>query len=138
MNKPLVSVVIPACNEEHFITKCLESLKAQTYKGPVEIIVVDNNSTDKTSELARAAGATVLFERTPGVCPARDTGTQAAKGDIVVSTDADTTFPSDWLERIVTAFEQNPKAVGVAGSFIFDNPPWWAKPSVTKKNVWDD
>ena len=125
MTPKLVSIVVPAFNEEKLIAKCLRSLKAQDYKGPVEIIVVDNNSTDNTAKIAREEGMTVVFEPTPGVCFAREAGTQAARGDIVIQTDADTTFPTDWLSQIMTAFSKNPDAVAVAGSFEFENAPWW-------------
>ena len=125
MEPKLISVVIPACNEQKDIVACLRSLKNQTYKGPLEIIVVDNRSTDDTAILAKQEGATVVFEPNAGVCFARQKGTELAKGDIIVSTDGDTTFLPDWLENIKKAFSENPDVVGIGGPFILDNPPWW-------------
>ncbi len=122
---PKVSIVIPARNEEKFIAECLKTLKAQTYKGPIEIIVVDNNSSDATQHLAKEAGVIVAFEPRPGVVFARETGTRLAKGEYIIQTDADSTFPANWLEQIMNEFEKNPKAVAVAGSFVFDDGPWW-------------
>jgi len=127
MNPTKISIIIPALNEEKNITKCLQSLKAQDYKGEKEIIVVDNNSKDRTGELARAEGVTVLFEATRGVIPARETGTRAATGDIIIQTDADTTFPTNWLSNIMKGFSAKENVVAVIGSFRFDGGPWWGK-----------
>ena len=129
MNSEKVSIIIPAFNEEGNITKCLRSLKLQDYTGETEIIVVDNNSRDKTGDLARAEEVTVLFEETPGVIPAREKGARSATGTILIQTDADTTFPSTWLSSIMKGFESDKeKVVAVIGSFVFDGGPWWAKP----------
>ena len=127
MNQELVSIVIPAYNEAPLIGKCLESLKNQTYTGPKEIIICDNNSTDNTGAIARAAGVTVVFEANAGVIPARETGTKAATGTIIIQTDADTTFPPTWLEQIMNAFASDDKVIAVSGSFKFDGGPWWGK-----------
>src|ERR1700740_3471780 len=111
---PRFSVVIPAYNEAEFLGSCLDSLRAQDFRDPYEIIVVDNNSTDATADAARSRGVTVVHEPKPGVCSARQRGTAAARGEIVVSTDADTTFGSDWLSRIDRAFRDDPARVAVA------------------------
>jgi glycosyltransferase involved in cell wall biosynthesis len=127
MNKKLVSIVIPAYNEQEGIVECIQSIKNQSYKGPKEIIIVDNNSIDNTNTLAKGEGVTVIVEKLPGVCAARQAGTLLAKGEIIVSTDADTTFPTDWLENIMNAFEKNPDIVAVGGPFILKNAPWWGE-----------
>ncbi|HEY2506266.1 MAG TPA: glycosyltransferase family A protein [Streptosporangiaceae bacterium] len=124
---PRFSVVIPAYNEAEFLSSCLESLRAQDFRDPYEIIVVDNNSTDATAAVARSRGVTVVHEPKPGVCSARQCGTMAARGEIVVSTDADTTFASDWLSRIDRAFRDDPGRVAVAGPCRFADPPWWGR-----------
>ena len=126
-HKESISVVIPAYNEEKLIRECLQSLKKQSYAGPIEIIVVDNNSSDGTARIAREEGATVVFEPMPGVCAARQAGTLAAHGSIVVSTDADTTFPTNWLERISDTFSTDPDIVAVGGSFALVDAPWWGR-----------
>lgn len=128
MSQEVISIVIPALNEGKNITKCLRSLKNQDYTGEVEIIVVDNNSSDNTGDLARAEGVTVLFEGNKGVIPARETGARVAKGEIIIQTDADTTFPPNWLSNTMRAFSQEPEAVAVIGSFRFEGGPWWGKP----------
>jgi glycosyltransferase involved in cell wall biosynthesis len=121
------SVVIPAYNEEEFLGSCLESLLMQDFQGPYEIIVVDNNSTDGTADLARSLGVTVVHEPKAGVCSARQRGTVAARGEIVVSTDADTVFSSGWLSRIDRVFREDPARVAVAGPCRFVDPPWWGR-----------
>jgi glycosyltransferase involved in cell wall biosynthesis len=103
---PFVSVVIPALNEEKFLPKALESLRKQDYKN-FEIIVVDNNSTDKTAEIAKSFGAKVVFEKNKGVGFARQTGFLAAQGEIIATTDADTILPKNWLSEIVKRFQED-------------------------------
>lgn len=125
MNQKLISIVIPAYNEQENIVACIQSIKNQSYKGLKEIIVVDNNSTDDTNFLAKKEGVIVISELIPGVCAARQAGTEIAKGDIIVSSDADTVFPVDWLEKIMNVFLENPDVVAVGGPFVLKNPPWW-------------
>ncbi len=122
---PLISVVIPCYNEELFIGDCLDSLKAQNFHGDFEIIVVDNNSSDHTAEIAKSCGVKVVSESRKGVCAARQAGTEAAQGNIIVSTDADTIFASDWLSKINKEFLKNPEVVMVSGPCKFINAPWW-------------
>lgn len=124
---PRFSVVVPAHNEARFIGSCLESLLTQDFPGDVEIIVVDNNSTDGTAEVAATYGVTVTAETMPGVCPARQRGTSLAAGEIVVSTDADTVYDPDWLSRIDRSFREDPSLVAVAGPCRFVDAPWWGK-----------
>jgi glycosyltransferase involved in cell wall biosynthesis len=125
--RPRFSIVIPAYNEANFIGNCLDSLLRQDFGSTFEIIVVDNNSTDRTAELARSRGVTVVHEPRAGVCSARQRGTELARGEIVVSTDADTVFSPGWLRRIDAAFREEPSRVAVAGPCRFVDPPWWAR-----------
>lgn len=125
--RPCFSVVIPALNEERYLADCLRSLAEQDFDGEVEIIVVNNNSTDRTAAIARSFGAIVVHEPQPGVCWARQRGTVLARGEIVVSTDADTTFDPGWLTRIDRAMRQHPACVAVAGPCSFTGgAPFWA------------
>lgn len=111
---PLVSVVIPARNEGREIELCLRSLEGQSFQD-FEVIVVDNGSTDETEAIARRYGCRVIHEARPGVSFARQRGFEEARGELVVSTDADTTLPPGWLELIVRSFEESPDQVGVYG-----------------------
>lgn len=121
------TVVVPAFNEAAYIGRTLDSLARQDFTGGVEVIVVDNNSTDGTAEIARSYGALVLIERRPGVCWARQLGTAAASGELVLSTDADTVHPTDWLSRIDAQFRANEGCVAVAGPCRFAAAPMWAR-----------
>jgi len=124
-DRPHFSIVIPAYNEEFYLKDCLLSLARQDFPGSVEIIVVDNNSTDRTAALARAAGATVVFEPIPGVCQARQRGTDTAVGEIIVSADADCIYPPDWLSKIASWFGRNPRSIAVGGPCYFHDGPRW-------------
>jgi glycosyltransferase involved in cell wall biosynthesis len=125
--EPRFSVVVPAYNESAFLAACLESLAAQDFVGAYEVIVVDNNSSDQTAEIARQHGATVVTEPHAGVCWARQAGTLAARGEIVVSTDADTTFHPGWLSRIEQTLRASPDCVAVTGPCRFLDAPWWGR-----------
>ncbi|MCX6789642.1 MAG: glycosyltransferase family A protein [Candidatus Gribaldobacteria bacterium] len=114
-----ISVVVPAYNEESYLRACLASLKKQNFNGDYEIIVVDNNSADKTAQIARDLGCKVVFEPQQGVCFARQRGVVEALGEIIVSTDADCVFPEDWLANIVQAFLENKNSVAVIGPYDY-------------------
>lgn len=120
MDKPRISVVIPAYNEERYLPHCLASLQKQTHP-PLEVIVVDNNSTDKTAEIAKSLGAKVVFEKKQGIAHARDAGFKAVKGEIIARTDADSQVPPDWLEKIIEFFEKSPQAVALTGVTTFND-----------------
>jgi glycosyltransferase involved in cell wall biosynthesis len=98
-----LSVVIPAYNEGSYLDASLTSLRQQDFSGSYEVIVLDNNSRDDTAAIASAHGARV-HEPRRGMCVARERGTRAARGEIVVSTDADTVHPADWLTRLDAQF----------------------------------
>src|SRR5579884_2052793 len=120
------SIVIPCFNEETYIGNTLRSLLDQDYKDDFEIIVVDNNSTDNTAQEAAKYKVRVVKEETVGVCSARQKGAEEAKGEIIVSADADSTYSPDWLNKIDATFKSNPKIIGVTGPFRYDGGPVWA------------
>jgi glycosyltransferase involved in cell wall biosynthesis len=124
--RPRFSVVVPAFNEGGYLAAALTSLHQQQVAGGVEVIVVDNASTDDTAAVAARHGARVVREPQPGVCAARQRGSVEAAGEIVVSTDADTIHPPDWLARLDAQFRSHPAAVAVAGPCRYQDPPWWA------------
>ncbi|HVC35882.1 MAG TPA: glycosyltransferase family 2 protein [Candidatus Dormibacteraeota bacterium] len=126
-SQPRFSIVIPCYNEALYIGNALRSLKSQKFSGRFEIIVVDNNSTDQTAKIALKNGARVISEIHPGTCWARQAGAKAAKGEIIISTDADTVFRSNWLQKIDDSFKKNPRAVAVSGPCAYFDGPWWGK-----------
>jgi 4,4'-diaponeurosporenoate glycosyltransferase len=111
-----VSVIIPARNEEHNLPTLLPSLASQAVK-PREILVVDDGSTDRTAEVARQLGATVIAsqplpEGWRGKTWACEQGAQAATGELLLFLDADTWFEADGLGRILSGYPGGAYSVG--------------------------
>ncbi len=131
MEQPLdpmrFSIVVPAYNEAAYLGRALDSLLHQDFNGRYEVIVVDNNSTDGTAAVAAQYGVTVVKEPQQGVCAARQRGVDCATGEIIISTDADTTQPRDWLRTIDARFAESETVVAVAGPCRYQDPSWWAK-----------
>jgi glycosyltransferase involved in cell wall biosynthesis len=108
LTSPDYSIVVPAYNEEVLLPATLERLRAAmaalSFRG--EVVVCDNNSTDATGEIARAAGARVVFEPVNQISRARNAGAWAARGRFLVFVDADTHVTSgllgDALERLAS------------------------------------
>lgn len=121
------SIVVPPYDEELLLGACLDSLLAQDADVTAEIIVVDNASLDTTAAIARGRGVIVLSEPTRGVCAARQTGTDAARGQYIVSVDADTTYEPGFLSRIDDSFCERPELVAVAGRPHWVAAPWWGR-----------
>jgi len=121
------SVVVPCYNEESYVADAIRALQRQQFDGEYEIVVVDNNSTDATAEIARGLGVRVVTETEPGVCNARQAGTAASRGEIVVSTDADTTHAPDWLAKIDRGFRAGDDVVAVVGPCRYKDGPYWGR-----------
>ncbi len=99
--KPLtLSIVIPAYNEEHHLKNCLNSIAGQTVQ-PDEVIVVDNNSTDKTKEIAQSYPFVKLISvNRQGIVYARNTGFETSNSNLIGRIDADTILPNDWIAKV--------------------------------------
>ena len=118
LTRPFISVVIPAHNEEDSISRCLRSLGNLNYPSErYEVIVVNNNSTDKTREVVSQDFPMVrlIDEPRQGVVFARIRGAAEARGEIVAYTDADCTVPAGWLTRIAAAYA-DPTVVAAGGT----------------------
>jgi len=105
-----VSIVIPALNEEEGIGKTLDMINRDYFKKKgwdLEIIVVDGNSTDKTREVAKKKGAKVIIEPRKGYGRAYKTGLKEAEGEIVVTGDADATYPFDKIHEYIEYLLKN-------------------------------
>ena len=121
--KLLVSVVVPAYNEEKLLARCLLSLTNQTFpRQDYEVIVVNNASTDKTVQIAEKYADQVIDESQKGLMFARQAGFQAAKGKYILRTDADAFVPFNWIEQVVGTFQKYPHAVAVSGFYYWDEP----------------
>ncbi|MEA3212652.1 MAG: hypothetical protein QOE70_5709 [Chthoniobacter sp.] len=108
MNEPDVSILIPAYNEEVLIGNAVKSVHQSFASLPgrsYEIIVCDNNSTDRTTELASANGAKVVFERHNQIARARNAAARAAHGRWFIFLDADTLLNPKLLSRVLESLE---------------------------------
>lgn len=110
----MISVIIPSYNSESTISKCLDALKNQEYKGDYEIILVDS-SIDRTPEIVNSKYPDIQFihldkKTDPGT--ARNMGLERSKGDLIAFIDSDCVAAPDWLNRIVTAHNSEYKVVG--------------------------
>lgn len=129
-----MSVVVPAYNEQNYIVPCLEALLRQADEF-VEIIVVDNNSTDATAELVRAIAdenpvVRLVAESRQGLSFARNKGFEEAKGDIFGRIDADTRVRDGWAQAIKNCLAQpeNANVGAVTGlNNSYDSPFRWIK-----------
>jgi glycosyltransferase involved in cell wall biosynthesis len=111
---PLVSVIIPSKNEEHIIKSCIDSIKSIEYdQSKIEIIVVDNGSTDKTVFVAKSNGAIVLSNPDISIAGLRNLGIKKSNGTILAFLDADMVVSRSWLTEAVSLLEDpNIGAVG--------------------------
>lgn len=115
-----ISVVIPAHNEAAVLSACLKALAHQKTQHDIEVIVVNNASTDQTETVARSwqnrLNLHIIHEPVKGRGCARRSGFAATKTDIILSTDADSIVPSNWVEKLVSTLLKNPEAVAASGS----------------------
>jgi len=109
----LLSIIVPAFNEEFHLGETLASLnRAKAFLQrersiQTEIIVVDNDSDDATADVALALGATVAREAVHNVAKVRNTGARLSIGETIVFVDADTVVPEDLLSRVVDAMSDD-------------------------------
>lgn len=113
-----ISIVIPAYNEEVNIARCLDSLASQT-RIANEIIVVDNNSTDNTVNVAQRYKVRIIAQSIQGIPPSTYAGLNAATGDILVRCDADCILPPSWLADIEATFLANDTLAALTGPGYF-------------------
>jgi cellulose synthase/poly-beta-1,6-N-acetylglucosamine synthase-like glycosyltransferase len=123
-----VSILIPAFNEEKVISRTVQSLLASDYSGPMEILVVDDGSSDRTSEIVEAfSDARVRLIRQPNLGKARalQNAVAHANSEIFIFADADTQFDREALRYLVGALE-NEKTGAVSGQARVGNPRTFA------------
>ena len=109
---PDISVVIPVRNGALQIEQCLQAVLGQTIP-PREILVIDGHSTDNTVDIAKRFSVTVLYEDYGTVGGARQVGVENANGDYIAFTDVDCIPQEDWLENLISEFDDN--IIGVGG-----------------------
>jgi len=108
---PLVSVVVTTFNQAAYIEQALESALAQSYRS-IEVIVVDDGSTDETRDVIRRFGDRVIpiFEANQGVAASRNVGSQQARGELLAFLDGDDVWRPEKLAVQVDAAERNPRS----------------------------
>lgn len=111
-----ISVIIPACNAEKYLTQALQSVINQTLQ-PLEIIVVDDGSTDDTQAVTKEARSSIRYVRqiNQGAGPARNAGVQMAQGSLIAFLDADDIWEPDKLAKQMAVLEGNPQLAAVFG-----------------------
>jgi len=125
--RPSITAIVCAYNEERLLPAALHSLLAQT-RVPDEIIVVNNASTDATSEVARlVTGVRVIYEPRKGLLWARAAGRTAASGEILFYMDADCRAPLQLVERIERRFRRSRATVALTGPYRFYDWDWMGK-----------
>lgn len=157
-----LSLVIPAYNEEKNLKYCLDAIAKQKIT-PNEVIVVDNNSDDSTSEVAKSYSfVTLLHENEKGIVYARNKGFNRVSSDIIGRIDADTILPANWTEHVIKFFETNGLSEAWTGNSKYYNLPTpifdflqkplifslnkiitghymlWGSNMAISKEVWDD
>ena len=120
----MVTVVIPAFNAETTIEHVVEAVQEQNLIEEVEVIVVDDGSTDQTAAKAQRAGAMVVRQANLGPAQARNRGWRAAQGKVVLFTDSDCRPHRDWARKLLAGFT-DPEVGAVAGSYGIWNPQSW-------------
>lgn len=117
-----ITVAIPAYNEEKDIKSCLSSILSCDFpKENLEVIVVDNNSTDKTAEIAESLGVKVVKEKRQGNTFAVSTASKSGTGEVIAMLDADTEVYPNWLSEVEYLFN-NSNIVGATGPADYEPP----------------
>ena len=131
--KPLVSVIVPLYNAAPFIGEALESIVASTYQ-PIEIVVVDDGSTDNSLCIAQAFAEShpqvrVLHQANAGVSAARNHAIREAKGEYILPVDADDRISPTFIEHAVAAFTDEVRVVGCKAAFFGERQGEWRLPA---------
>ncbi|MGD0229775.1 MAG: glycosyltransferase family 2 protein [Syntrophorhabdales bacterium] len=121
-----LSFVIPAYNEEAYLSRCLDSILREAEGRPhdVEVLVVNNASTDRTGEIALSYPSIIVVdEPQKGIVRARQAGYRAARGDLIANIDADNMLPAGWVDRVFREFSGNDRLVALSGPLVYYDLP---------------
>ena len=117
MSNPSVSIIIPVYNAEKTIAACLQAVLHQDYENVLEVIAVDDGSTDRTPQIAKSFHQVRRFsQKNSGPAAARNRGIEESRGELIAFTDADCLPRADWISRLVKNVG-GPKVAVVAGSY---------------------
>ena len=129
---PKYSFIIPAYNEEALIARTIDTLResASHLKGAFEIVVANDDSTDRTAEIALEKEARVIDVKKRQIAAVRNAGASIATGEILVFVDADTLVPKETLLALEKAFEDKRIVAGGAHMRFDVNPRFWGRVGV--------
>ena len=113
--KPYLSVIIPAYNAAKYLNEAVDSVLAQKWGGDMEIIVIDDGSTDKTVEIAKEMGCTVISQNRQRAAHARNEGIKLSKGEWIFLLDSDDICGADALEKLYAPVISDPETAAVFG-----------------------
>lgn len=126
------SIIIPAHNEEKYIAGCLESIIKYVPLSQVEVIVVDNASTDKTSQVVKTYSQVKLVQEPhKGLTRARQAGFKASQGEILCYLDADSRVYPEWFPIIQNELATDPKVVCISGPYKYYDLPAYKQKMVS-------
>ena len=117
-----LSFVIPAYNEEAYLPKCLEAVLKEKQKGKydIEIIVVNNASTDSTRKVALSYPEVIVVdEPVKGLSAARHAGFSVSTGDIIANIDSDSVLTPEWTDTVMNYFSKNSDLIALSGPFVY-------------------
>lgn len=120
----MLSVVIPARNEEYNLRSCIESLRDSAERAGIdlEIVVVINRCTDKTEEVARSLGAQIIHEEAPNLSKIRNAGVRASKAEFIITLDADNIVSKNMISKVLNNLgDQN-----IVGGGVLILPERWS------------
>jgi cellulose synthase/poly-beta-1,6-N-acetylglucosamine synthase-like glycosyltransferase len=133
--KPFVSVIVPVFHGERFIDACLEALLSQSYPSHrFEVLVIDNNASDRCVERIRTYPVRYLQERaTQSAYAARNRGIREARGDVLAFTDVDCIVSPEWIEVGVQAFA-DPNVGAVSGAIDSNEATTWVQRHLVRRH----
>ncbi len=136
---PFVSVLIPAHNEEEYISRCIASVFGTGWPHErLEILVMDNCSVDATARRARTAGADILHVSTGRIGAVRNVGLAAAKGEFVAYVDGDCEVPSTWLHTAIDLLRSEARIGAVGGPCLSPTDGTWVQRSLAPSKIASD
>lgn len=116
---PSVSIVLIAFNEEDYLIPCLASFANMDLPFPTELLVVNNNSNDRTQEYLDHFGVSTVFEAEPGWGAARNAGLKKARGKYIATGDTDNLYPPQWLATLIKPLTKDEEIKVTCGNYCF-------------------
>lgn len=120
MKNPKFSIIVPVYNTEKYLKRCLDSIKSQSFKD-YEVIIVNDGSTDKSSDIISKYSYKVINQKNQGLSMARNNGVKDANGDYLIFLDSDDYIEKDLLKEINNSLSNNPDLVRYQIKEVFDN-----------------